>query len=460
MDPVRYISGLIERARTAQRAIEDFTQEQALDLARAVAYTAASNADDWARRVMLETNLGDLQSKINRINDRPRGLLRDMLTAKTVGVIEEDRERRLVKIAKPVGVLGGVVPVTVPESVIVIKSMNSLLGRNAIVFAPHPKAKKVSAFVAGELRKTLKKMRVPEDLVICIEEPNKELSAELMRQCDLIFATGGSAMVKAAYSSGKPAYGVGVGNPVSVIDETADLKDAARKIMESQINDLATGCSTENALVIQKGVYGKMVECLKAEKGRLLDAGEKERLKNALWVDGHLNGDLICRPVPTIAAAAGIKVDPGCRFLMVEETGVGKEYPFSGEKLSSLVALYQYDKFSDAVALTNKIQAYQGAGHSCGIHSFNEDHIMEFATKTKTSRVMVNSPQNKANAGNFQNGMPFTVTVGCGVWGGNISGENINFKHYINTTWVARWWDAPVKPSDEVLFGDIAKKLE
>ena len=460
MNQAEYIEKLIKRARKAQAAIDNYSQEQVLDLARAIAYTAASSAEDWAQRVMNETNLGDLQSKINRINDRPRGILRDLLTAKTVGVIEEDKERQLIKIAKPIGVLGGIVPMTVPESVIVSKSMNSIMGRNAIIFCPHPRAKTVSIFVANELRKTLEKMGAPADLIICIEEPSKAVSAELMKQCDLTIATGGNDMVKAAYSSGKPSYGVGVGNPVSVIDETADLKAAAIKIMESQINDLATGCSTENALVIQKSVYKPMIEALITEKGHLLNADEKQKLQDVLWVNGHLNFEVICRSATYIAQAAGIEVAADCKFLMVEESGYGAEYPFSGEKLSSVLALYKYDELDDAIALVNNIQAYQGAGHSCGIHSFNEEHIMRFATHTKTSRVMVNSPQNKANAGNFRNGMPFTVTLACGTWGGNISNENINHRHYINTTWVARWMDEPKQPSDEILFGDIAQRLE
>ena len=454
---VEYVRSLIDRARKAQQVAETYSQERVLELARAIGYTAVKNAQLWAELTMQETDLGDLASKVGRINDRPRGVLRDLMNAKTVGIIEEDVERQLIKIAKPVGVIGGIVPMTVPETVPIIKGMNAIMGRNAIVFCPHPRAKKITNLVVNEMRNTLEKFNAPRDLCLCIENPSRELSAELMKQCDLIIATGGSAMVAAAYSSGTPAYGVGVGNVVSVIDETADLKDAAHKIMESQINDLSTGCSTENSLAIQAAVYADMVKALKSEKGHVCTAEEKQKLQNVLWVDGHLNGDLICRPAPVIAKAAGIVVDPGCLFIMVEESGYGKEYPFSGEKLSVVLSLYKYDKFDDAIALVNNIQAYQGAGHSCGIHSFNEEHIMRFANLTKTSRVMINSPQNKANAGNFKNGMPFTITLGCGVWGGNISNENITYKHYINTTWVARWKGVGAAPADEILFGDVMK---
>ena len=454
---VDYIRSLIARARKAQVVAEDYSQERVLELARAIGYTAVSNAQLWAELTMQETGLGDLKSKIGRINDRPRGVLRDLMNAKTVGVIEEDSEKQLIKIAKPVGVIGGIVPMTVPETVPIIKAMNAIMGRNAIVFCPHPRAKKITNLVVNEMRETLKKFNAPMDLCICIENPSKESSVELMRQCDLIIATGGGAMVQAAYSSGTPAYGVGVGNVVSVIDETADLRDAAHKIMESQINDLSTGCSTENSLAIQSTVYKDMVGFLKEEKGHMCTPEEKRKLQSVLWVDGHLNGDIICRSAPVIAKAAGFAVGDDCNFIMVEESGYGAEFPFSGEKLSVVLAVYKYDDFDDAINLVNNIQAYQGAGHSCGIHSHNEEHITRFANKTKTSRVMINSPQNKANAGSFKNGMPFTITLGCGVWGGNISNENISYKHYINTTWVARWKGVGEAPSDDILFGNIAK---
>jgi sulfoacetaldehyde dehydrogenase len=300
-------------------------------------------------------------------------------------------------------------------------------------------------------------MGLPEDLVICIERPSLDKTTELMRQCDLIIATGGAGLVKAAYSSGTPAYGVGAGNVVTVIDETADVKDVAHKLMESQINDQASGCSTENAAVIQKGVYDAAVKAMVAEDAYLCNAEEKAKLQATLWKDGHLNGEVIVKPAAYIAQKAGIKMPADRTWILVEETGYGPNFPFSGEKLSVVVALYKYDQFDEAIALVNGIQAYSGAGHSCGIHSFNEEHILKFALETKTSRVAVRMPQNKSNAGNWNNGMPFTITLGCGTWGKNISSENITWKHYINTTWVAREIPEFRVPTDEELFGDVMK---
>lgn len=453
------IDELIDRARAAQAVAENYTQEQVRDLAKAIALTAIKNADTWARLTLEETKLGDLQSKINRINDRPRGVMRDLLSAKTVGVIEVNEEKDLIKIAKPVGVVGAIVPMTVPETVPIIKGMNSIMSRNATVFSPHPRAKKITNLVVEEMRKTLKRFGAPEDLFLCIENPTMELSRELMAKCDLVIATGGQGLVHAAYSSGTPAYGVGTGNVVTVVEDSADVGAAAQKIVESKINDLATGCSTENSVLVQKNVYDEFISAIKSEGAVLLTADEKAQLQNILWVDGHLNSAAICRTACEIAKLAGIPVDENKKVLLVEENGYGPGFPFSGEKLSVVLTVYQYDAFEDAIKMVNGIQAFMGAGHSCGIHSTNEEHIMEYAFKTKTSRVMINSPQNKANAGNFRNGMPFTISLGCGTWGGNSASENITYKHYYNTTWVARWHPEWQQPDDKVLFGDMLDRF-
>ena len=360
----------------------------------------------------------------------------------------------MIKIAKPVGVVAAIVPCTNPEATPVLKAMFAIKGRNAIILAPHPRTKRTNTFIVNSIRDTLKKYDAPEDLVICIEEPTMEISGELMKQSDLVLATGGGGMVKAAYSSGTPAYGVGQGNAVTVVDETADLKDAANKIMRSKTFDFATSCSTENSCIIQDSVYGDMIENLKNEGGYLVNSEEKVKLKNAMWVHGHLNRDIIAQPAQKIAAIAGIDLPEGKTFIMVEETGIGVDYPFSGEKLSVVTTLFRYNDFQEAIEKVNAITTYHGRGHSCGIHSFDEDRIVEFASKTKTSRVMVRQPQCLANSGAWTNGMPMTLTLGCGTWGGNVSSENITWKHLINTTWVS----APIKsnkPCDEELFGKI-----
>lgn len=457
-NPQLYVAGLIARARKAQAAAEKWTQEEARRVAAAIGWLAVQRAEAWGQAAFDEIEMGDVPSKIARTMARARGLMRDLNEAKTVGVVEIDEAKQLTKIAKPVGVIGGIVPTTVPEGVVFIKSMNALICRNAIVFAPHPRADRITNMVADDIRTLLGRMGLPQDLVICIERPSLDKTNELMRQCDLIIATGGAGLVKAAYSSGTPAYGVGAGNVVTVIDETADVADVAHKLMESQLNDQASGCSTENAAVIQMSVYDKAVAAMVAEGAHLCTPADKAKLQATLWKGGHLNGEVIVKPAAFIAEKAGIAIAPDRTWFIVEESGVGPDHPFSGEKLSVVVALYKYDHFDEAIRLVNAIQAYSGAGHSCGIHSFDEDRILKYALETKTSRVAVRMPQNKSNAGNWNNGMPFTITLGCGTWGGNITSENITWKHYLNTTWVAREIKDFRVPSDEELFGAVMEE--
>jgi len=453
---LEYVKGLMIRARDAQKIAESFSQEQVNELSTAIAWSCAKdkNAKILAELAYNETNLGDYDSKYKKIKKKIRGVQRDIKNMKTVGVIEEDTEKGIIKIAKPVGIIGALIPCTNPEVTPVIKSMNAIKGRNAVVFSPHPRSKNTTLYTVEIMRQVLKKHNAPEDLLICSENPSKETSNEIMKQCDLVIATGGSPMVRAAYSSGTPAYGVGVGNAVVVIDETADIEDAAHKIMLSKIFDLSSGCSCENSLVINESVYDKVLGLLMKEGGYLLNEAEKEQLQKVMWIDNNLSKEIIAQPAAKIGQAASLNLPEGCKFLLIEETGIGKDYPFSGEKLSVVLTLYKYKNFNDAINKVNEIQKYQGAGHSCGIHSFNEDNIMNLSLNTKTSRVMVRQPQVYGNSGDWCNGMPFTVSLGCGSWGRNITSENISMKHYINTTWVS----FPTKekiPDDEELFGKI-----
>lgn len=451
-----YVAGLIDRARKAQEAIDKYTQEQIDRLVEAVVWNIVKkeHAEDIIKLAFEETRMGDYQSKYAKLMTKAKGAVRDMKGQKSVGIIEVNEEKKTMKIAKPVGVIGAITPCTNPAATPTVNIAHSLKGRNAIVLSPHPRSKKTCALVAKYARDTLKKYGAPEDLVIAIEEPTMEISNELMKQCDLILATGGAGLVKAAYSSGTPAYGVGAGNAVVVVNADADIKDAAMKIRMSKTFDLATSCSAENSIIVHKDIYNEFIDALQAEGGYLCNAKEKELLQKALWVDGHLNRDIIAQSAQVIANIAGITVNDDTKFIMVEENGVGPDYPFSGEKLSVVMAVYKFSEIDEAIERVNEITKYQGSGHSCGIHTFNEEHIMKLALNTKVSRMNVNQGQALANTGNWFNGLPFTTSLGCGTWGGNISSENITWKHLINTTIVSRYFD-PVVPTDEELFGDV-----
>ena len=385
----------------------------------------------------------------------------DIIHDKSVGILEEDKERAIVKIAKPMGVIGALSPSTNPEATPVIKAIHAIKGRNSIIVAPHPRAKLTNKKICDLMRSAIEACGAPADLVQGIEIPSLDLTNELMAQCDRVLATGGGAMVTAAYSSGTPALGVGVGNAVITVDETADLDDAAEKIRISKTLDFAASCSSDNSVILVKEIYENMMSKLIEKGGYLVNDEEKEKLKNTLWdEEGHINTAMVAQPAEKIANMADLDIPEGTQFYIVPESGWGKEYPFSGEKMSVIMALYKADNIDHAIELTNNIQAYQGQGHSCGIYSNNDDNIMKLANATKTSRVMVNQPQAASNSGNLWNGMRQTFSLGCGSWGGNGTNNNISWRDLINETWVSK----PLSKnkelmSDEDLFGDVMNKI-
>lgn len=455
-----YVAGLIARAHAAQKIAGGFTQEYVDLLSRKIGWALVQpdTVNEIAEFCLEETRMGTLEAKQSKLFKKVRGVLSDINPLKSVGVVEYNKELGLRRIAKPVGVIGSLIPTTQPELCPATQAMLAVKARDAIVFSPHPRSQETTLMVTNIIREVLKKNGAPEDLVICIERPTMEKSAELMKQCDLVIATGGAGMVKAAYSSGTPAYGVGVGNAVVVIDETADLKEAAHNVHVSKVFDYASGCSCENSIVVQEGIYDEFIRCLKDEGAYLVRAEDKGALQKAVWpewpANHNLNRDVVTQPAKRIADLAGIAdVPEDCEMLLVEETGYGKDYAFSGEKLCVVLTVYKYGEFRQAIDTVNGIHEYMGAGHSCGIQSNHEDHIMELALRTHTTRVMVCQPQSVGNSGDWNNGMPFTGSLGCGTWGGNIVSENITLKHFLNNTWLSE----PIKgviPSDEELFGD------
>jgi sulfoacetaldehyde dehydrogenase len=288
-----------------------------------------------------------------------------------------------------------------------------------------------------------------------------ELTNELMKQCDRVLATGGTPMVNAAYSSGTPALGVGVGNAVITVDESADLKDAAEKIRISKTLDLAASCSSDNSVLVFDSVYDEMLERLQEEGGYVTVGDNKQKLQNILWEDGHLSTKIVAQSADKLAKMASIDLPEGKSFFIVPEEGAGSDFPFSGEKLSVVMTFYKVTDINHAISLTNEIQAYQGQGHSCGIYSYNDDNILKFGMETKTSRVMVNQPQAASNSGNLWNGMRQTFSLGCGSWGGNGTNNNISWEDLINVTWVSRNLEtAKQLPNDQELFGAVMDKLK
>ena len=456
------VKALIDRARVAQAAIEDYTQQQVDDLIRAMVWAVCQPAvaERIARLAIDESRLGNYESKLAKMANKTRAALADIINDRSVGVINVDETRNIIEIAKPVGVIGALSTSTHPEATPVVKAINAVKGRNAIIIAPHPRGKKTNALVCSLMRAAIEKMGAPADLVIAIEEPTLEGTTELMRRCDRILATGGAPMVKAAYSSGTPALGVGVGNAAITVDDTADLAEAADKIRISKTFDESTSCSSDNAVIAFRTIREPLLAELRKQGGYVVTPEEGRRIAQVLWQDGTLNRDLICQPAVPIATAARIDLPAGTKFIVVPETGVGPEHPLSGEKLSVVMAFYTVDSLNEAIELTNRIQQYQGLGHSCGLYTRSDENILQFALRTRTSRVMVNQPQSLSNSGALWNGMRQTFSLGCGSWGRNATTNNINWRDLINVTTISKPLKTPkTLPSNEELFGDVMQRL-
>jgi sulfoacetaldehyde dehydrogenase len=444
----------LARARAAMRLAESYDQETVDRLCRAVAW-AGGNEEIAVRLANMSVDESGMGSREPTRRAKVLGILRDALRQKSVGVIEELPALGIVKYAKPAGVIAALVPVTSAYVTPVGIAIYAIKCRDAVIFSPHPSSRKTTTEVVRAMRAALAKAGAPDDLLQVIETPSIPLAKALMSICDLTIATGGPAMVRAAYGSGKPAYGVGAGNATMVVDETADVEHAARNTRISKTNDNGSGCSADGNLLVESSIYDAMVARLRAEGGYVLNIEERERLRAVYWdADGHRTPNTIARPAAAIAALAGIAAPEGTRFLMTEETEIGLPHPFSTEKLGPVLAVFRYSGFDMALDMVRRILETGGKGHSCGIYSFDDDHIDRLARAAPVSRIMVRQVQSAANAGTFTNGMPMTSSMGCGVWGGNITNDNIALKHYMNVTWVSR----PItedRPSEQELFGEF-----
>ncbi len=447
---------LLNSARAAMTAISAYDQQTVDRLCRAIAW-ATANEETFGRLTRMsveESGMGSAEGVPAR-RWKILGILRDALRAKTVGVIEEIPEKGIVKYAKPAGVIAGLLPVTNPLVTMVNMAINAMKCKDAVIFSPHPLSKKTALEIVRVLRAALKKQGAPEDLIQCLPKPSIPLAQELMGICDLTIATGGAAMVRAAYSSGKPAYGVGAGNATVVIDETADLAEAAMNTRISKTQNHGSGCSCDGNLLVDATVYERFLELLQKEGGYLANADEKAKLERAMWdEDGHRTLDTIARAADVIARKAGFELPAGKSFIIVKEDKIGKAHRFSGEKLSPVLAIFKYEGFDNLLRMVADVFEVGGKGHSVGIASHDDEHIHRLASMAPVSRIMVNQPNVRGNAGSFTNGMPQTASLGCGTWGGNITSENISVKHYMNTTWVSR----PIpedKPDEREILGEF-----
>jgi len=455
------VEALVANARAAMAMFADADQARVDEAVTALAWSIfkPERAKELAELAVANTGLGNVDDKIVKNQRKTFGCLRDLMRVKTVGVIEEDKAKGIVKFAKPVGVVGAVVPSTNPAATPVNKAMMALKGRNAVIVAPSPAGAPTTARTVDFMRQELGKIGLPADLVQVLPQPvNKALTQALMEAVDLIVVTGSQNNVRRAYTSGTPAIGVGAGNVPVIIDSGADLKDAAEKVAASKIFDNSTSCSSENSVVILSDVYDDAIGALKDTGGYLAGEEEKQKIEKTLWVDGKLNRRVLAKGAEVIANEAELGLEAGkAAFFMVEDDAAGPDHPFSDEKLSLVLTVYRANNFDHAVSLVRDVLNVCGRGHSVGIHTSDPNHAGRLAEELDVVRVLVNQAHTFGNGGSFTNGLDFTLSMGCGTWAGNSISENLNYRHFINVTHLVTEISED-KPSEKALFGDYWAK--
>ncbi|MEP3629200.1 MAG: aldehyde dehydrogenase family protein [Hyphomicrobiales bacterium] len=457
------VDALVSRARVAQAAFEAGATQERYDtaaFAAAWALMEPSRNEELATMAVETTGLGNVKDKITKNHRKTLGVLRDMKHSKTCGIISSDTATGITEIARAKGVIGAVVPSTNPVATPTNNVVNALKCGNAVILSPSPKGVEVCAKLISYIHAEFDKIGVDHDLVQMVPAPVSKAKAQrLMEAADLLVVTGSQNNVKRAYSSGTPAIGVGAGNVSVIVDETADLKEAAQKITASKTFDNSTSCSSENAIIVLKSVRDAFLAELEQAGGRLLTGTDGDRLKNALFGSGHLNREMLAQDIDKVMSVAHLELEASdtIKFLLIEGAGIGANAPESGEKLSLVTALYVADDFDDAKAIAGRLLDHIGAGHSVGLHSRDDQRALDLAQELPTCRVIVNQAHCFATGGSFDNGMPFSLSMGCGSWGGNSIDENFNHKHLMNIAKVVR--TIPInEPSLDDMFGDYWQK--
>lgn len=458
-DQTNSMDDLFANARKAQKTFEDGANQARYDRAALAAAWALMQPDrnvELATMAVETTGLGNIADKVTKNHRKTLGLLRDIKDKKTHGVIRELPAKGITEIARPIGIIGAVVPSTNPVATPTNNIVNALKCGNAIILSPSPKGTTACEKLLGYIHAEFDKVGIDRDLVQMVPAPSSKAKTQrLMEMADLLVVTGSQNNVHRAYSSGTPAVGVGAGNVASIIDETANLKLAAQKIAASKTFDNATSCSSENSLIVIDAVYGAFIKELEEAGGRVLNQDNSNKLKSTLFHDGHLNPQMLAKDIGILIETSGVSIENSetCRFLVLPSKGIGAQFPESGEKLSLVVTLYRACNFEHAKQLATQIMNYQGAGHSIGFHSSDDNRARELGTELSTCRVIVNQAHCFATGGSFENGLPFSLSMGCGSWGGNSIDSNVNYTHFMNVTKIVRPIAENMPELDEIFSG-------
>jgi sulfoacetaldehyde dehydrogenase len=449
----------VQRARAAQRIANGYDQARVDELVAAAGWAIIepSRNRELAELAVAETGVGNVPDKVRKNHRKTLGLLRDLQGAKSVGVISEDQALGIVEIARPVGLVCAITPSTNPGATPANKIINALKGRNAVIVAPSPKGQGTAQRLVEHIHAEFDRIGAPRDLVQVLPAPiTKQATAELMALCDLVVATGSQANVRAAYTCGTPAFGVGAGNVAGIVDETADVQAAAERIVRSKTFDNATSCSSENSLVVLASVRDALLKALEDRGAHLLSAEQAGYLQRVMWPKGKLSGDVTGKSAQHIAELASFDDLTAAKpLVLLVDQGVhevGAEHPYSGEKLSPVLTIYTVPDFEAAMQMVERIYAWQGAGHSVGLHTKKRERAVTLGLRLPVARVIVEQAHCIATGGSFDNGLPFSLSMGCGTWGGNSFSDNLNYRHYLNTTRVC----VPIAermPTEREIFG-------
>jgi sulfoacetaldehyde dehydrogenase len=409
-----------------------------------------------AEMAVAETGLGRIEDKIRKNHNKTLGLMRDLKDVTSFGHVGDDAVTGISSYLRPKGVIAAIVPSTNPLATPVNNIINALKTGNAIILAPSPKGVKPLTTMLVDIHRALGRLGLPDNLVQMVPAPPSRAKTErLMKLADLVVVTGSQNNVRAGYASGTPAIGVGAGNVVTIIDETADIAAAAEKIAASKTFDNATSCSSENSVIAVDAVYDEVVAALARVGGLLLNATQVERLEKLHWHDGKMTTTLLAQDIDKVLGEMVMLDDApaGTQFLVAPQSEIGPEHPMTGEKMARFLALHRASNFDEALTKAVAIQSFQGAGHSLGLHSADDARAHRLAMEAKTCRVIVNQAHCFATGGFFNNGLPFSLTMGCGSWGGNSIDDNLNWRHFVNRVNVVRTVHERRPELDEI-FGD------
>ena len=448
------INDLVAKARVAQAEYESFTQKQVDAVVRDIGKFVYDNAEPLAKMAVEETEMGSYEDKILKNKGKARVIWNNLKNKKSRGVIGEDTETNLVFVAKPMGVIAAVTPVTNPIVTPMCNGMFALKTGNAVIFASHPKAQKCAEYLTLEFMKIVKSHNGPDDLIQVVINGSVEKTQQLMQSADVVVATGGGAMVKSAYSSGKPSFGVGAGNVPVIIDRNINLKDAVEKIVDGASFDHGIICSHEQFVIAPEENFDQTIE-LFTNTGKVWftdDKNQIQKLREIVFQDGHLNKDVVGKSASDIGEMAGIKVPDSARLILLPADGSGTEDVLAKEKLCPVIAIVPYSTFENAVAMAKANLLVEGAGHSAALHSNDDENIQMAGIELPISRLVVNQPSSTTAGGSLTNGFAPTTTLGCGSWGGNSISENLDYKHLMNVSRIGKVIVDKEVPSDEEIW--------